>query len=294
MLARAYARVADRHSVAGLAGVHGLWRGLPPGRVPGRLSRGPLRTCVRTGRDRRRTLLLTLPRRAEMKPQSDDRQTWTPGRGLGARARRAARPARPGRLPELDRSAGLRRLRPGRRASRGADQLHRHLGVAQLRRRHPPAALQGRHRRSAGSSSAWRPCRRRAAAPARRPRGRRRPPRRRPSPDVDLPASPLDGRCTFDNFVVGKPNELAHAAARRVAEGVPSAAGRLQPAVPLRRRRPRQDPPDARDRLGGEAEQPRGAGRSTSRPSSSCTASSRRCASRTCTASRRCSARSTC
>ena len=41
-----------------------------------------------------------------------------------------------------------------------------------------------------------------------------------PGPDVDLPASPLDGRCTFDNFVVGKPNELAHAAARRVAEGV--------------------------------------------------------------------------
>jgi chromosomal replication initiator protein len=39
-------------------------------------------------------------------------------------------------------------------------------------------------------------------------------------PDVDLPGSPLDGRCTFDNFVVGKPNELAHAAARRVAEGV--------------------------------------------------------------------------
>ncbi len=40
-----------------------------------------------------------------------------------------------------------------------------------------------------------------------------------PGADVDLPASPLDGRCTFDNFVVGKPNELAHAAARRVAEG---------------------------------------------------------------------------
>jgi chromosomal replication initiator protein len=36
----------------------------------------------------------------------------------------------------------------------------------------------------------------------------------------DLPASPIDGRCTFDNFIVGKPNELAHAAARRVAEGV--------------------------------------------------------------------------
>jgi chromosomal replication initiator protein len=30
--------------------------------------------------------------------------------------------------------------------------------------------------------------------------------------------SPLDQRFTFENFVVGKPNELAHAAARRVAE----------------------------------------------------------------------------
>ncbi|MCD1617278.1 chromosomal replication initiator protein DnaA [Salipiger marinus] len=33
-----------------------------------------------------------------------------------------------------------------------------------------------------------------------------------------LPGAPLDGRFTFDNFIVGKPNELAHAAARRVAE----------------------------------------------------------------------------
>jgi len=31
-------------------------------------------------------------------------------------------------------------------------------------------------------------------------------------------SAPLDARLTFDNFVVGKPNELAHAAARRVAE----------------------------------------------------------------------------
>ena len=36
--------------------------------------------------------------------------------------------------------------------------------------------------------------------------------------DVELPQSPLDSRFTFDSFVVGKPNELAHAAARRVAE----------------------------------------------------------------------------
>ncbi|MGY3438419.1 MULTISPECIES: chromosomal replication initiator protein DnaA [unclassified Marinovum] len=34
-----------------------------------------------------------------------------------------------------------------------------------------------------------------------------------------LPSAPLDKRFTFDTFVVGKPNELAHAAARRVAEG---------------------------------------------------------------------------
>ena len=78
--------------------------------------------------------------------------------------------------------------------------------------------MQGRHRRQ----------------PARvRRRGARRPQRcgltprpvarRGVGPEVDLPASPLDGRCTFDNFVVGKPNELAHAAARRVAEGGPVA-----------------------------------------------------------------------
>ena len=40
----------------------------------------------------------------------------------------------------------------------------------------------------------------------------------KPSP---LAAAPLEARFSFDNFVVGKPNELAHAAARRVAEGGP-------------------------------------------------------------------------
>ena len=40
-------------------------------------------------------------------------------------------------------------------------------------------------------------------------------------PGADLPGAPLDARFTFDSFVVGKPNELAHAAARRVAEGGP-------------------------------------------------------------------------
>ncbi|HVJ52236.1 MAG TPA: chromosomal replication initiator protein DnaA [Aliidongia sp.] len=51
--------------------------------------------------------------------------------------------------------------------------------------------------------------------------------------DIALPANaegdaereisgPLDARFTFENFVVGKPNELAHAAARRVAESAVS------------------------------------------------------------------------
>ncbi|WP_299348869.1 chromosomal replication initiator protein DnaA [uncultured Shimia sp.] len=37
----------------------------------------------------------------------------------------------------------------------------------------------------------------------------------------ELPGAPLDARFTFDSFVVGKPNELANAAAHRVAEGGP-------------------------------------------------------------------------
>ena len=45
-----------------------------------------------------------------------------------------------------------------------------------------------------------------------------------PDPPPELPedreqlSAPLDARFTFENFIVGKPNELAHAAARRVAE----------------------------------------------------------------------------
>jgi chromosomal replication initiator protein len=42
-----------------------------------------------------------------------------------------------------------------------------------------------------------------------------------PRAEIDLPGAPLDPRFTFESFVVGKPNELAHAAARRVAEGGP-------------------------------------------------------------------------
>jgi chromosomal replication initiator protein len=45
-------------------------------------------------------------------------------------------------------------------------------------------------------------------------------------------SAPLDPRFTFDNFVVGKPNELAHAAARRVAESAVS-GNRAAPFNPL-------------------------------------------------------------
>ena len=55
-----------------------------------------------------------------------------------------------------------------------------------------------------GTARAPRPSRAAAAAAAR--------------DDGDLPGAVLDARFTFDTFVVGKPNELAHAAARRVAE----------------------------------------------------------------------------
>jgi chromosomal replication initiator protein len=62
-----------------------------------------------------------------------------------------------------------------------------------------------------------------AAAPGRStaPRAAAKPARARASSDEELPGAPLDVRFTFDSFVVGKPNELAHAAARRVAEGGP-------------------------------------------------------------------------
>lgn len=47
-------------------------------------------------------------------------------------------------------------------------------------------------------------------------------PAAKPAAEAEEPAgSPIDPRFNFDSYVVGKPNELAHAAARRVAEGGP-------------------------------------------------------------------------
>lgn len=70
------------------------------------------------------------------------------------------------------------------------------------------------------------PARPAAASPARAQTGAgrmgARPARLRGGAENEsLPGAALDARFTFDTFVVGKPNELAYAAARRVAEGGP-------------------------------------------------------------------------
>ena len=57
--------------------------------------------------------------------------------------------------------------------------------------------------------------------PAKPARAATRAARVRPTGTDEVSGAPLEPRFTFDNFVVGKPNELAHAAARRVAEGGP-------------------------------------------------------------------------
>ncbi len=44
-------------------------------------------------------------------------------------------------------------------------------------------------------------------------------PAKKTAGETGLQGAKLDARFTFENFVVGKPNELAHAAAKRVAEG---------------------------------------------------------------------------
>jgi chromosomal replication initiator protein len=108
------------------------------------------------------------------------------------------------------------------------------------------------------------------AAPSGGPTARWRAPLRRPAPTAAaarqgarrLAPSVLGGRInaefTFDSFVEGKSNQLAKAAAIQVA-GNPGQG--LQPAVHLRRRRARQDAPDARGGQQDQGAQFRGAAR---------------------------------
>ena len=78
------------------------------------------------------------------------------------------------------------------------------------------AAMPARAAQAASRTTAARAVPQPAEAPAARAAAKSR---NEESPD--LPGAALDPRCSFDTFVVGTPNELAHAAARRVAEGGP-------------------------------------------------------------------------
>ena len=220
---------------------------------------GPLRSCSGRGRPPPKRFPDLPPTSQDDPPDHAARPGFrTPS--LEPRARRAARPARPGRLPELDRSPRVPRVRPWRRAPGGADELHRHLGVAQLRRHHPPAPVQERRRDQPPRLLRRAGCRRCAPGGGVGPRGRRRPPpghapRRRPPR--------LAARRALHLRQLRRRQAERARPRRRPPRGRGRHRGRpghLQPALPLRRGRPRQDPPHARHRLGGEAAEPRGAG----------------------------------
>ena len=70
-------------------------------------------------------------------------------------------------------------------------------------------------------------------------------PTRAHPPNGNAPTAALNARYTFDRFIVGKSNELAHAAAQAVADN-PGAV--YNPLGPVLRRRAWQNPPAPRHR----------------------------------------------
>ena len=139
---------------------------------------------------------------------------------------------------------------------RGADQLHRHLGVAELWRRDPPPALQGRDRgqparvrRGAARGAGARPAGAPVAAVPRRCAG-----------GAGRRSAGLAARRALHLRQLRRRQAERAGACRGAAGGRRAAPVDLQPALPLRRRGPGQDAPDARDRLGGEAADAGGAG----------------------------------
>ena len=116
--------------------------------------------------------------------------------------------------------------------------------------------------------------------------------RRSPRRCGTLPSrSRLNPALTFDTLVPGRANQMARTAALHVA-GTPGQ--HVQPAVHLRRRRPGQDPPDARRRQRAAGRPARRPQFSTCTPSSSSPTWSRTTSARPSTSSRPSTTRSTC
>ncbi|GGW25901.1 chromosomal replication initiator protein DnaA [Gemmobacter lanyuensis] len=100
-----------------------------------------------------------------------------------------------------------------------ADHIRAHLNANGAQVERLEFAVKAPARRAPAAATAPAAPRAESAAPA--PVARPKAAARARVSEEELPGAPLDTRFTFDSFVVGKPNELAHAAARRVAEGGP-------------------------------------------------------------------------
>ena len=177
---------------------------------------------------------------------------------MGLGSRRPALGARRTELQRLDQAAGAARLRGRHGQARAADALHAQLGHEPLRRA-AERTLDGRRLRGRrGRDRGRRPVGQRRGRGDRRPaagraaggRGRRR----RPGRGVREPGRRRRGRfAARPEFHVrelrGRRLQPAGARRRLAGGGLGDAACELQPALPLRKRRPRQDASDARHRV---------------------------------------------
>ena len=162
-------------------------------------------------------------RRARVRARSSDNLAPLP-HGSPTRGERV-------HLAHLARARQLPRARRHDARARGA-RRRPHLGRDPL---HPPAE-RAAPRPSSARARAWR-----SSGPSSTPR----PTRPRPEAQRAAIAQELNPRLTFDQFVIGDCNRLAHA---RRARGRRDARPGLQPALHLRPARARQDPPAALDR----------------------------------------------
>ena len=195
-------------------------------------------------------------------------------RKVGGGRRRRVEPRQPAPARRSWRRHLLQLVRPHgaggigrRRAAFGADAVSQELDSGALYRPHSRAA--GKRSRPAvvqdGAERAFRV--RTQRTKAKRPEDRRncaeRAIRRQLRPASlaralhrrsrrTRSAAPARSADDVRYFVVGRSNTLAHAAAKQVARRAPRRSGDVQPALHPRRRRPRQDAPAPRHRLGGQ------------------------------------------